>query len=157
MIAYAMRQLKKHEENYATHDLELGAVVFVLKIWCHYLYGTRFVVYSDHKSLKHIFKQKEINMRQGRWMEVLTDYDFELQYHPGKANVVAYALGRKERVNPLRVRFMQLEVRVDLMDQLKSAQESTLVEDNARNEEMMKMVQKMKKSNDGLLRMGTRI
>jgi hypothetical protein len=78
VIGYASRQLKKHEQNYATHDLELGAVVFALKIWRHYLYGTKFTVFSDHKSLKHIFEHKELNMRQRRWMEVLTDYDCEL-------------------------------------------------------------------------------
>ncbi|KAD6795610.1 hypothetical protein E3N88_06506 [Mikania micrantha] len=121
VIAYASRQLKRHEANYATHDLELGAVVFALKIWRHYLYGTRFVVYSDHKSLKHIFDQKDLNMRQRRWMEVLTDYDFELQYHPGKANVVADALSRKERVKPIRVQSLRLDVQVDIMDQLKKA------------------------------------
>jgi hypothetical protein len=71
VIAYASRQLKKHEENYATHDLDLGAVVFALKIWRHYLYGTRFVVCSDHKSLNHIFDQKELDMRQRRWMDVV--------------------------------------------------------------------------------------
>jgi hypothetical protein len=78
VIAYASRQLKKHEENYATHDLELGVVVFALKIWHHYLYGTRFVVCYDHISLTHIFDQKELNMRQRRRTEVLLDYGFEL-------------------------------------------------------------------------------
>jgi hypothetical protein len=157
VIAYASRQLKKHEENYATHDLELGAVVFALKIWRHYLYGTRFVVCSDHKSLKHIFDQKELNMRQRRWMEVLLDYDFELHYHPGKANVVADALSRKERVKPLRVKSMRIDVRVDLMDQLKQAQASALEQVNAANEEMMKTVCQLPRGKDGLLRMGTRI
>jgi hypothetical protein len=133
--AYASRQLKKHEENYATHDLELGAAVFALNIWRHYLYGMRFVVCSDHKSLKHIFDHKELNMRQRGWMEVLSDYDFELQYHHEKANVVADALSCKERVKPLRVRSMRIDVRVDLMDQLKQAQASA----------MEKRVPKMKK------------
>jgi hypothetical protein len=87
--------LKPHEENYLTHDLELAAVVFALKIWRHHLYGVRFVVFSDHKSLRYLFDQKELNMRQRRWMEFLKDYDFELKYHPGKANVVADALSRK--------------------------------------------------------------
>ncbi|KAD7479048.1 hypothetical protein E3N88_02184 [Mikania micrantha] len=157
VIAYASRQLKRHEANYATHDLELGAVVFALKIWRHYLYGTRFVVYSDHKSLKHIFDQKDLNMRQRRWMEVLTDYDFELQYHPGKANVVADALSRKERVKPIRARSLRLDVRVDIMDQLKKAQERALEDDNVKFEEMIKTVQQMTKGNDGLLRLKTRI
>ena len=95
VVAYASRQLRPHEVNYPTHDLELAAVVFALKIWRHYLYGVKFHVFSDHKSLKYLFEQKELNMRQRRWMELLKDYDFELNYHPGKANVVADALSRK--------------------------------------------------------------
>jgi len=95
VVAYASRQLKVHEENYPTHDLELAAIVFALKLWRHYLYGTTFQVFSDHKSLRYLFDQKELNMRQRRWMEFLKDYDFELHYHPGKANVVADALSRK--------------------------------------------------------------
>jgi hypothetical protein len=95
VVAYASRQLKVHEKNYPTHDLELAAVVFALKIWRHYLYGERFDLFSDHKSLKYIFSQKDLNMRQRRWMELIKDYDFTLQYHPGKANVVADALSRK--------------------------------------------------------------
>ncbi|KAK1421783.1 hypothetical protein QVD17_24409 [Tagetes erecta] len=98
VIAYASRQLKIHEKNYTTHDLELGAVVFALKIWRHYLYGTKCVVFTDHKSLQHILNQKELNMRQRRWVELLNDYDCEIRYHPGKANVVADALSRKEHV-----------------------------------------------------------
>ncbi|GJX75056.1 putative reverse transcriptase domain-containing protein [Tanacetum coccineum] len=101
-IAYASRQLKPHEENYTTHDLELGAFVFALKIWIHYPYGTKCIVFTDHKSLQHILDQKELNMRQRRWLELLTDYDCEIRYHPGKENVVADALSRKERIKPLR-------------------------------------------------------
>ncbi|GJX25672.1 putative nucleotidyltransferase, ribonuclease H [Tanacetum coccineum] len=96
VIAYASRQLKPHEENYTTHDLELGAVVFALKIWRHYLYGTKCIVFIDHKSLQHILRQKELNMRQRRWLELLADYDCEICYHPGKVNVVADALSRKK-------------------------------------------------------------
>ncbi|GJS39320.1 putative reverse transcriptase domain-containing protein [Tanacetum coccineum] len=92
VIAYASRQLKIHEKNYTTHDLELGAVVFALKIWRHYLYGTKRTVFTDHKSLRHILDQKELNMRQRRWLELLSDYDCEIRYHPGKANIVADAL-----------------------------------------------------------------
>ncbi|GJV80654.1 putative nucleotidyltransferase, ribonuclease H [Tanacetum coccineum] len=95
VISYASRQLKIHEKNYTTHDLELGAVVFALKIWRHYLYGTKCTVYTDHKSLQHILDQKELNMRQRRWLELLSDYDCDIRYHPGKANVVADALSRK--------------------------------------------------------------
>ncbi|GJW80993.1 putative reverse transcriptase domain-containing protein [Tanacetum coccineum] len=87
VIAYASRQLKIHEKNYTTYDLELGAVVFTLKIWRHYLYGTKSIIYTDHKSLQHIFSQKELNMRQRRWIELFSDYDCEIRYHPGKANV----------------------------------------------------------------------
>ena len=95
VVAYASRQLKVHEKNYPTHDLELLAMVFTLKIWRHYLYGAQFQVFSDHKSLKYLFDQRELNMRQKRWIEFLNDYDFELLYLPGKANVVVNALSRK--------------------------------------------------------------
>ncbi|GAU51374.1 hypothetical protein TSUD_413070 [Trifolium subterraneum] len=95
VVAYASRQLKPHEENYPTHDLELAAIIFALKIWRHHLYGVQFALYSDHKSFRYLFDQKELNMRQRRWMEYLKDFDFELNYHPGKANVVADALSRK--------------------------------------------------------------
>ena len=95
VVAYASRQLKKHEHNYPTHDLELAAVVFALKIWRHYLYGETCEIFTDHKSLKYIFDQKELNLRQRRWLELLKDYDCTISYHPGKANVVADALSRK--------------------------------------------------------------
>ncbi|GJU60513.1 retrotransposon protein, putative, ty3-gypsy subclass [Tanacetum coccineum] len=95
VIAYASRQLKPYEVNYPTHDLELAAVVFALKIWRHYLYGEACDIFTDHKSLKYIFTQRELNMRQRRWLELLKDYDTNIQYHPGKANVVADALSRK--------------------------------------------------------------
>ena len=97
VVAYGSRQLKNHEQNYPTHDLELAAIVFTLKIWLHYLYGEKFEVFSNHKSLKYIFTQWDLNMRQRRWMEYLEDYDFTFHYHPGKANVVADALSRKSR------------------------------------------------------------
>ncbi|GJX85340.1 putative reverse transcriptase domain-containing protein [Tanacetum coccineum] len=92
VIAYASRQLKVYEKNYTTYDLELDAIVFALKMWRHYLYGTKCVVFTDHKSLQHILDQKELNMRQRRWLELLSDYDCEIRYHPGKANMVADAL-----------------------------------------------------------------
>ena len=95
VVDYASRQLRIHERIYPTHDRELVVVVFVLEIWRHYLFGSRFEVFSDHKSLKYLFDQKELNMRQRRWLELLKDYDFGLNYHPGKANVVANALSRK--------------------------------------------------------------
>ncbi|GKA73924.1 putative reverse transcriptase domain-containing protein [Tanacetum coccineum] len=102
VIAYASRQLKVYEGNYTTHDLELGAVVFALRLWRHYLYGTKCVVFIDHKSLQYILNQKELNLRQRRWIELLSDYDCEIRYHPRKANAVADALSRKERDKPLR-------------------------------------------------------
>jgi len=110
VIAYASRQLKIQERNYTTHDLELGAVVFTLKMWRHYLYGTKCIVFTDHKSLQHIFDQKELNIRQRRWIELLNDYDCEIRYHSEKANVVADALSRKERIKPLRVRAMNVMI-----------------------------------------------
>ena len=95
VVAYGSRQLKNHEQNYPTHDMELAAIVFALKIWRHYLYGEQFEVYSDHKSLKYIFTQWDLNMRQRRWMKFLEDYNFTLHYYPGKANVVVDALSWK--------------------------------------------------------------
>jgi hypothetical protein len=99
VIAYASRQLRKHELNYPTHDLELVAVVHALKIWRHYIMGTKCQVYTDHKSLKYIFTQKDLNLRQRRWLELIKDYDLEIHYHPGKVNLVADALSRKEHVH----------------------------------------------------------
>nr|GEW64174.1 putative reverse transcriptase domain-containing protein [Tanacetum cinerariifolium] len=95
VIAYASRQLKPYEANYPTHDLDLATVVFALKIWRHYLYEETCDIFTDHKSLKYIFTQKELNMRQRRWLELLKDYDTNIQYHPEKANVVADVLSRK--------------------------------------------------------------
>ncbi|XP_024016295.1 uncharacterized protein LOC112089771 [Eutrema salsugineum] len=89
IIAYASRQLRKHELNYTTHDLELTAVVFALKIWCAYLYGKKVKIYMDHQSLKHVFTQSDLNLRQQRWMELLADYDLDIAYRPGKVNQVA--------------------------------------------------------------------
>jgi hypothetical protein len=99
VIAYASRQLRKHELNYPTHDLELTAVVHTLKIWRHYIMGNKCQVYTDHKSLKYIFIQKDLNLRQCRWLELIKDYDLEIHYHPGKANLVADALSQKVHVH----------------------------------------------------------
>ncbi|GKF03126.1 putative reverse transcriptase domain-containing protein [Tanacetum coccineum] len=110
VIAYASRQLKPNEENYTTYDLELGAIVFALKIWRHYLYGTKYTMFTDYKSIQHILDQKKLNMRQRRWLELLADYDCEIRYHPGKANVVADALSQKERIKPLRVRSLVIVI-----------------------------------------------
>ena len=95
VIAYASRQLRPHEVNYPTHDLELAAIVHALKIWRHHLYGVKCAIFTDHKSLKYFFEQKELNMRQRRWLELVKDYDLTINYHPGKANTVADALSRK--------------------------------------------------------------
>ena len=101
VVAYASRQLKVHEQNYPTHDLELVAVVHALKIWRHYLIGNKCAVYTDHKSLKYFFTQSELNMRQRHWLELIKDYQLEIHYYPGKANVVADALSRKSYLNHL--------------------------------------------------------
>jgi ribonuclease HI len=99
VIAYASRQLRKHELTYSTHDLELAAVVHALKIWRHYIMGTKCHIYNDHNSLKYIFTQKDLNLRQHRWLELIKDYDLEIQYHLGKANQVADALNQKRHAN----------------------------------------------------------
>jgi hypothetical protein len=115
VIAYASRQLKTYERNYPTHDLELAAVVFTLKIWQHYLYGERCEIYTNHKSLKYFFTQKEINMRQRRWLELLKDYDCTINYHPRKANVVADALSRKNIAGNVSAMFItKKELLLDL-------------------------------------------
>ncbi|GKB29463.1 putative reverse transcriptase domain-containing protein [Tanacetum coccineum] len=132
-------QLRTHEENYMTHDLELGAVVFALRLWRHYLYGVKCTVFTDHKSLQYILDQKELNMRQRRWIELLSDYDCEIRYHPGKANVVADALSRKEREKPLRVRSLMLADHKDLMQQILEAQVESLKEGNVKKENLGRM------------------
>jgi hypothetical protein len=104
VIAYASRQLRRHEEHYPTHDLELAVVVHALKIWRHYLLRNTCHLFTDHKSLKYIFTQSELNMTQRRWPELIKDYDLEIHYHPGKANVVADALSRKASCHCLTVR-----------------------------------------------------
>ena len=95
VVAYASRQLKPHERRYPTHDLELAAIVFALKMWRHYLLGERFELFTDHKSLKYLFSQKDLNLRQQRWLEFLASYDFDIAYTPGKGNAVADALSRR--------------------------------------------------------------
>jgi hypothetical protein len=104
VIAYASRQMCRHEEHYPIDDLELAAVVHALKIWLHYLLGNTCHLYMDHKSLKYIFTQSELNMRQRRWLELIKDYDLEIHYHLGKANVVADALSRKASCHCFTVR-----------------------------------------------------
>ncbi|GJX53941.1 putative reverse transcriptase domain-containing protein [Tanacetum coccineum] len=135
-IAYASRQLKIHEKNYTTHDLERGAVVFSLKLRRHYLYGTKCTVFTDHKSLQHILNQKELNMRQRRWLELLSDYDCEICYHPGKANVVVDALSKKEQSKPLRVRALVMTIGLDLSKQILNAQTKARKLENVKNKDV---------------------
>nr|GFB25190.1 putative reverse transcriptase domain-containing protein [Tanacetum cinerariifolium] len=134
VIVYASQQLKIHEKNYTTHDLELGSVVFALKIWRHYLYGTKCTMFTDHKSLQHILDQKELNMRQRHRLELLSDYDCDIRYHPGKANVVADALSRKERDKPLRVRALVMTISLNLPKQILKAQIEALKPENLKKE-----------------------
>ncbi|GJX78643.1 putative reverse transcriptase domain-containing protein [Tanacetum coccineum] len=140
VIAYASRQLKIHEKNYTTHDLELGGVVFALKIWRHYLYGTKCTVFTDHKSLQHILDQKEFNMRQRRWLELLSDYDCKICYHSGKANVIADALSKKERDQPLRVRALVMTIGLNLPKQILNAQTKAQKSENLKNEDVKGML-----------------
>ncbi|GJY50017.1 putative reverse transcriptase domain-containing protein [Tanacetum coccineum] len=156
VIAYTSRQLKVYEKNYTTHDLELGAVVFILKMWRHYLYGTKCVVFTDHKSLQHILDQKELNMRQRCWLELLSDYDCEIRYHPGKANVVADALSRKERSKPLRVRALVMTIGLNLPKQILSAQSEARKEENFINEDLRGMINKLEPRADGTLCLNNR-
>ena len=116
VVSYASRQLKPHELNYATHHLELAAIVHALKTWRHYLIGNRCDVYTDHKSLKYIFTLKELNLRQRRWLELIKDYDMKLHYHPGKANIVADALSRKSYANILESKGLPKELAEDLRE-----------------------------------------
>ncbi|GJS68530.1 putative reverse transcriptase domain-containing protein [Tanacetum coccineum] len=135
-------KLKIHENNYTTHDLELGAVVFALKIWRHYLYGTKCTMFTDHNSLQHILDQKELYIRQRCWLELVSDYDCEIRYHQGKANVVANALSKKERIKPLRVRALVMTIGLDLPKQILDAQTEEHKPENLKNEDVCGMIRK---------------
>nr|GEU65285.1 putative reverse transcriptase domain-containing protein [Tanacetum cinerariifolium] len=119
--------------NYTTHGLELRAVVFALKIERHYLYGTKSVIHTDHKSLQHIFSQKELNMRQRRWIELFSDYDYKIRYHPSKANVMADALSKKERVKPKRVKAMNMTLQSSIKDRILAAQKEVVDESSGQS------------------------
>ncbi|GKE17557.1 putative reverse transcriptase domain-containing protein [Tanacetum coccineum] len=151
VIAYTSRQLKIHEKNYTTHDLELGAVVFALKMWRHYLYGTKSVIYTDLKSLRYIFDQKELNMRQRRWIELFSDYDCEICYHPGKANVVADALSRKERIKLRRARAMSMTIHSSLKAKILEAQSEAFKDVNTPSEMLRGLDKQFERKEDGRL------
>ncbi|GKF82868.1 putative reverse transcriptase domain-containing protein, partial [Tanacetum coccineum] len=125
--------------NYTTHDLELGAVVFALRLWRHYLYKTKCVVFTDYKSLQYILNQKELNMRQRHWIELLSYYGYEIRYHPGKANVVDDALSRKERIKPLRVRALMMTVHNDLPKQILEA----IKKKNVKAENLVRLIKQI--------------
>nr|GEU72505.1 putative reverse transcriptase domain-containing protein [Tanacetum cinerariifolium] len=148
VIAYASRQLKIQEKNYTNHDLELGEVMFALEIWRHYLPGIKSVIYTDHKSLHHIFSQKGLNMRQRRWIELFSDYDCKIRYHPGKANMVADALSRKEKVKPKRVRAMNMTFQSRIKDRILVAQKEDVDEYEGLQKGLDEMI---KQRSDGTL------
>nr|GEX96736.1 putative reverse transcriptase domain-containing protein [Tanacetum cinerariifolium] len=150
-IAYAFRQLKIHEKNYTTHDLELGAVVFALKIWRHYLYGSKCTMFTNDKSLQHILDQKELNMMQRCWLEFLSDYDCEIRYQPEKENVVADALSRKERIKTLRVRALLITINLNLPSQILKAHNEAVKAKNIKAEDLGGMIKKLKPRSNGTL------
>nr|GEX20824.1 putative reverse transcriptase domain-containing protein [Tanacetum cinerariifolium] len=142
VIAYSSWKLKIHEKNYTTHDLELEAMVFALKMLRHYLYGTRCTVFTNHKSLQHILDQKELNMRQRHWLELLSDYDCDICYHPGKANIVDDALSRKERSKPLKVRALVMTMGLNLPKKILVAQTEAIKPENLSAEDVGGMLRK---------------
>jgi hypothetical protein len=150
VIAYASRQLKEYEKNYPTHDLELAAVVFALKLWRHYLYVTKCQLFTDHKSLKYIFTQQTLNMRQQRAMELIKDYDCEIMYHPGKANVVADALSRKTYANSMCYAIIHTSMTSTLVDDIRKWQVEALKSNRVKRERMVGYVQYLAEDNRGL-------
>nr|GEW04548.1 putative reverse transcriptase domain-containing protein [Tanacetum cinerariifolium] len=156
VIAYASRQFKVHEKNYTTHDLELGAVVLALKMCRHYMYGTKYIVFTDHKSLQHILDQKELNMRQRRWLELLSDSVCEIRYHLGKVNMVADALSRKEKSKLLRVQALVMTIELNLPKQIFIAQSEARKEENFINEDLHGMINKLEPRADETLCLNNR-
>nr|GEX29185.1 hypothetical protein [Tanacetum cinerariifolium] len=140
LIVHASRQLNVHKENYTTNDLELGVIIFALRLWRHYLYGTKCMVFTDHKSLQYILNQKDLNVRQQRWIDLLSDYDCEIRYHPRKANVVADALSWKERIKPLRVRALMMTIHNDLPKRIREAQEGEIKKKYVRKENLGRLI-----------------
>ncbi|GKA33473.1 putative reverse transcriptase domain-containing protein [Tanacetum coccineum] len=150
VIAYASRQLKIHEKNYTTYDLELGVVVFAFKIWRHYLYRTKSIIYTNHKSLQHIFNQKELNTYHRRWLELFSDYDCKNCYHPSKANVVADALSRKERIKPKKVRAMNMTIQSSINNRILATQNEAAKVVNAPVEMLRGLDKQMERKSDGV-------
>jgi hypothetical protein len=160
VVAYASRQLRKHEEHYSTYDLELATVVHALKIWRHYLIGKRCEIYSYHKNLKYIFTQLDLNLRQRRWLELIKYYDLGMNYHPSKANIVADALSRRSHLNQLIVEqmpfnlcegFDKLNLRLEANTKVVTMQiDSTLSQDirkgQLRDEKIQEIEQNIKES-----------
>ncbi|GKA41160.1 putative reverse transcriptase domain-containing protein [Tanacetum coccineum] len=151
VIAYASLQIKVHEKNYTTYDLELGAVVFALKCWRHYLYRMKSVIYTDHKSLQHMFDQKELNMRQRWWIDLFSDYDYEIRYHHGKANVIADALSKKEIVKLVRVRAMNMMICSDIKGKILEAQKEAFKEVNVQGESLWGLDKQMERKEDDVM------
>ncbi|GKB98839.1 putative reverse transcriptase domain-containing protein [Tanacetum coccineum] len=149
VIAYASRQLKIHEKNYTTHDLELGAVVFSLKMWRRYLYRTKSVIYTDHKNLQYIFDQKELNMRQRRWIELFSYYDCKIRYNPSKANVVADALSRKELMKPRRVRALSMTIHSSIKARILEAHHESSKDVNTLAEMLRGLDKQFERKEDG--------
>ncbi|GKB71874.1 putative reverse transcriptase domain-containing protein [Tanacetum coccineum] len=149
VITYASRQLKVHEKNYTTHDLELGVVILALKILRHYLYGRKSVIYTDHRSLQYIFDQKELNMRQRYCIELFRDYDCEICYHPSNANVVADVLSRKERIKPRPVHAMSMTIYSGIKKKLLEAQSKASKDLKAPKEMMRGLDAQFKRKDDG--------
>ncbi|GJT26597.1 putative reverse transcriptase domain-containing protein [Tanacetum coccineum] len=142
---------KNYTKNYTTHDLELGAIMFSLKTWRHYLYGTKSVIYTDHKSLQHIFDQKELNMRQRRWIELFSDYKCDIRYYPGKPYVVVDALSSKERVKPRHVRAMAMTIQSRIRGMILAAQDEAFKQENILVERVHGLDQQMERIKDGSL------
>nr|GEZ60256.1 putative reverse transcriptase domain-containing protein [Tanacetum cinerariifolium] len=151
VIAYASRQLKIQENNYTTHDLELGEIVFALKIWKLYLYRKKSFIYINHKILHHIFNQKELNMRQRRWIELFSNYDCEIHYHPGKANVVTDALSINERFKPRRVQAINMTIQSSIKDKILAAQNEAFETVNAPKEMLRGLDDQMERRSDRAL------
>ncbi|GKB70321.1 putative reverse transcriptase domain-containing protein [Tanacetum coccineum] len=149
MIAYASRKLKIHEKNYTTHDLEMGTLVFPLKMWRRHLYRTKSVIYTNHKSLQLIFDQKELNMPQRQWIELFSNYDCEIRYPLGKANVVADALSMKEWIKPRRARAMSMTIHSSIKARILEAQSEASKDINTPTLMLRRLEKQFERNEDG--------